>query len=126
MSDLLADLPRWSFGDSPELADALLALVLQGKKTATCWAAAQQGPSVAAEGAIVLDGAGQPGVLLETLACDALRYCDVGAEFAALEGEGDCSLDHWRAAHRRFFARQGMYADDMPLWCERFRLVKRF
>ena len=29
---------RFSFGDSPELADSLLALVLAGKKTATCGA----------------------------------------------------------------------------------------
>ena len=29
---------RFSFGDSPELADRLLALVLAGKKTATCGA----------------------------------------------------------------------------------------
>ena len=28
----------WSFGDSPGLADELLALVLMGKKTATCGA----------------------------------------------------------------------------------------
>ena len=43
----MTDLPRWSFGDSPELADALLALVREGRKTATCWAAAQMGPSCA-------------------------------------------------------------------------------
>ena len=28
--------PRWSFGDSPELADDLLDLVLSGAKRATC------------------------------------------------------------------------------------------
>ena len=30
------DAPRWPFGDSPELADELLALVLAGGKRATC------------------------------------------------------------------------------------------
>ena len=29
------------FGDGPELADELLHLVLEGKKTATCWDAAE-------------------------------------------------------------------------------------
>lgn len=31
------DAPRWPFGDSPELADELLALVLAGGKRATCF-----------------------------------------------------------------------------------------
>ena len=34
------------FGDSPALADELLALVLAGKKTATCWAASEGGKGV--------------------------------------------------------------------------------
>jgi uncharacterized protein YhfF len=122
----MTDLPRWSFGDSPELADALLALVREGRKTATCWAAAQMGPSAAGERGIVLDGAGQPALLVETISCVAMRYCDVGADFAALEGEGDLSLDYWRAAHRRYFTRAGVFADDMDLWCETFRVLERF
>ena len=121
-----SDLPHWSFGDSAELADALLALVREGRKTATCWAAAQMGPSVAGERGIVLDGAGQPALLVETISCVATRYCDVGADFAALEGEGDLSLDYWRVAHRRYFTRAGVFAEDMDLWCETFRVVERF
>jgi uncharacterized protein YhfF len=35
----MTDLKTFAFGDSPALADELLALVLAGKKTATCWAA---------------------------------------------------------------------------------------
>jgi uncharacterized protein YhfF len=120
-----ADLPRWSFGDSPELADALLALVRDGRKTATCWAAAQLGPSMVGERSVVLDGAGRPALLVETLSCVAMRYCDVSPEFAAAEGEGDLSLDHWRAAHRRYFERAGVFTDDMDLWCETFRVVER-
>jgi uncharacterized protein YhfF len=34
-------LPQFSFGDSPHLADELAALVLAGKKRATCWAAGE-------------------------------------------------------------------------------------
>jgi uncharacterized protein YhfF len=121
----MTDLPRWSFGDSPELADALLALVLDGRKTATCWAAAAIGPSAVGERSIVLDGAGQPAAVLETLSCQAVRFCDVEADFAAAEGEGDLSLDYWRAAHRRYFTRAGVFAEDMDLWCETFRVVER-
>ena len=46
----MADLPphyqsaiQFSFGDSPELADELLSLVLAGKKTATCGALREYG-----------------------------------------------------------------------------------
>jgi uncharacterized protein YhfF len=35
-----AELERFAFGDSPQMADALLALVLAGTKTATCSALA--------------------------------------------------------------------------------------
>jgi uncharacterized protein YhfF len=38
---MLPELESFSFGDSPELADELLELVLVGKKTATCWAASE-------------------------------------------------------------------------------------
>ena len=33
------DLETFSFGDGPALADELAAVVLDGRKTATCWAA---------------------------------------------------------------------------------------
>ena len=34
-------LEQFSFGDSPQLADELAALVLAGKKRASCWAASE-------------------------------------------------------------------------------------
>ena len=35
------ELGTFSFGDNPSLADQLLALVLEGKKRATCWAVSE-------------------------------------------------------------------------------------
>jgi uncharacterized protein YhfF len=35
------ELETFSFGDNPSLADQLLALVLEGKKRATCWQSAR-------------------------------------------------------------------------------------
>jgi uncharacterized protein YhfF len=51
----------FTFGDSPELADELLDLVLQGKKRATCWAESQ-GLLSAEVGKlmVVLDSKGTP------------------------------------------------------------------
>ena len=118
------DLESFAFGDSPELADELLALVLEGKKRATCWAVAE-GPKGAEIGKamVVLDGAGRPRAVLRTIELTQRRYGEVDAAIAFDAGEGDRSLGYWRDAHRRYFTRLKLFDPDMMLWCERFELV---
>lgn len=118
-------LEHFAFGDSPAMADELLALVLQGRKTATCWPASQ-GLKGSAAGAryVVLDGAGAPRVVIESTELVQRRFDEVPADFAAEEGEGDLSYAHWAAVHEDCFTREGAFAPDMMLWCERFRLVE--
>jgi len=118
-------LEHFAFGDSPAMADELLALVLQGKKTATCWAASQ-GLKGSAPNAryVVLDGAGAPRAVIESTELVQRRFDEVPADFAAEEGEGDLSRAHWAAVHEDCFTREGTFAPDMALWCERFRLVE--
>ena len=113
------------FGDSPELADELLALVLAGRKTASCWAAVEglKGAEVGKPWA-VKDSAGVVRCVLETVELTQRRYCDVDAAFAFEEGEDDRTLASWRAAHKRYFTRNGGFALDMLLNCERFRVVE--
>ncbi len=130
MSDAAIEgLPRWSFGDSPAMADALLALVLSGAKTATCGSlAACEGepwwPIRPGDRSVVLDGAGRPACVLETVDVALRRFDDVDQSFARDEGEGDLSLGWWRDAHRRYFERNGGWSPDMTLVCERFRVVR--
>ena len=65
---MLPELESFSFGDSPELADELLELVLVGKKTATCWAATEGDKGVAVgKRWIVKDGQGRTSAILETI-----------------------------------------------------------
>ena len=113
------------FGDGPELADELLALILAGKKTATCWDAAEglKGAEVGKAWA-VKNGAGEVRCVLETVELTERRFCDVDAAFAFEEGEDDRTLASWRAAHEAYFTRNGGFAPDMLLNCERFRLVQ--
>ena len=115
----------FAFGDSPELADELLALVLEGKKTATCWAV-KDGDKGAAVGVrwIVKDGGGRHRAVLETVELTRRRFPDVDAGFAHDEGEGDRSLAYWRQAHQDYFTRRGEFSPNMELFCERFRLVE--
>ena len=124
--------PAWSFGGTPEQADELLELVLSGKKTATAsakWDYDAEDEPLPAVGAlsILLDGTGRPRALIRTDRVEVVPFDQVDAEHAYLEGEGDRSLEHWREAHRRFFAEQATHAygvsDVMPVVLERFELL---
>ena len=120
------DYETFSFGDSPELANELVELVLAGAKRATCWAESQ-GLLSAEVGKLMvaLDGYDVPRAVLRTLELTKRRFYEIDEEFAFDEGEGDRSLRFWRDAHKRYFTRLGRYAPDMMLWCERFEVVER-
>ncbi len=122
-----------SFGDNPQLADELASLVVSGVKTATCsalweWEAANDPLPPAGLFTVVLAGDGAPVCIVETTEVTICPFDQVDARFAWEEGEGDRSLAHWRRAHHGYFARTlpligRSPAPDMPLVCERFRLV---
>ncbi len=116
---------RFAFGDGPALADELAALVLAGRKTATCWAASDGALTSLGKRMEMLDGSGTPLAVLATVELVLRRFDEVDAAFAFDEGEGDRSLAFWRSAHERYFRRLGKFAPDMLLYCERFRLVER-
>jgi uncharacterized protein YhfF len=86
------------------------------QKTATYWPAAEGGKRM-----VMLDGAGRPAAVVETVELTKRRFDEVDPGFAADEGEGDPTLAYWREAHRRYFTRWG----EFELWCERFRVVAR-
>jgi uncharacterized protein YhfF len=119
------DLESFQFGDNPALADELAALVMAGTKTATCWSAADGPITEVGKFMVVKDGTGTPLAVVETLELTQRRFLEVDASFAYDEGEGDRSLEYWRAAHTRYFTRKGQFAEDMLLYCERFRVVER-
>jgi uncharacterized protein YhfF len=123
------------WGDGPALADELGALIAQGIKTATCsalWEWEAEGNPIPQPGLItvVLDGHGEPLCIVETVEVSVRKYNEVNAVFAREEGEGDLSLNYWREAHRKFFSRVlpkfgKEFSEDMPLVCERFRVIYR-
>ena len=124
------ELDRFAFGDSAEMADALLALVLAGTKTATCGALTDyqdKGAQLPKPGqrSVVLNGKGEPGCIIETIDVRCCRFDAVDQDFARGEGEGDLSLSAWRKNHESFFRRNGGFSPDMMLVCRKFRLVER-
>ncbi len=121
------------FGDSPEMANRLLQLVLNGTKIATCsskweWEHENEMPLTPGTLAVILDGAGNARCILETLSVTPTPFCDVDEQFAYDEGEGERTLDWWRQAHWEFFSRTlpkigKRPSEDMILLCERFRVI---
>lgn len=131
------DLPEtapeaWAFGATPPQADDLLSLVLDGVKTGTAsslWDYEATGDPLPAVGelSILLDGRGEPRAVIETTDVRIVAFDAVTAAHAHAEGEGDRTLDHWRAVHERFWREHSENArgfePDMPVVCERFRLI---
>lgn len=125
----MSDAQTFAFGDTPQMADELLALVLTGVKTATCGALRDFPEDSAARPQVgrrdvVLDGKGRRAAVIETVEVTVCRFDEIDEQFAADEGEGLRTLAAWRECHQAYFERNGGFAPDMELLCERFRLVE--
>lgn len=126
---LVSSAVTFSFGDSPEMADALLALVIAGTKTATCgglrdYQSGAEAMPVVGRHDVVLDGKGRHAAVIETLEVNIRRFDQVDEAFAFNEGEGGRTLADWREGHQAYFERHGGFLADMELVCERFKLVE--
>ena len=117
-------LKTFKFGDSPELADRLAALVVAGVKTGTCSAAVHGPDAKIGERQICLSGDGMAVCEIETVDMQTLPFDAVTPEMAALEGEGDLSYRFWREAHEAYFQREGTWAPDMHVIFETFRVTR--
>jgi uncharacterized protein YhfF len=99
------------YGDSPELSEELLGLVKSGRKragTGLLWAYESDGEVVAKAGdiEIVLDHLHRPALVTRIVSSEVIPFNQVTAEYAAIEGEGDGSLEYWRRGHWNFFSRE--------------------
>lgn len=100
----------WPFGDSVELADELIALVLEGTKRATAGSVAEykaEGEALPQVGGfeIVTDGTMRPRAVLECTDVRVGPLSSIEDQFAYDEGEGDRTRDYWLDAHTAFFER---------------------
>ncbi|MAK59854.1 MAG: ASCH domain-containing protein [Ponticaulis sp.] len=119
-----ADLPLWPFGDSHELQERLAALIVAGVKTAGCGAKDLNEWSEPGERGLLVIRDTHPVALLEIETVEHMKFDEMSAEKAALEGEGDLSLEFWQEAHRKFFTRVTTFSEDMDVVFETFRLVE--
>jgi uncharacterized protein YhfF len=123
MTEALANLPRVAFGDTAEMNDRLMAAVLRGDKTGTCWAVAS-GTLGAVVGLrmVVHDASGRDGAVVEITELTERRFDDIDDDWGRIESDGDRA--GWRAVHEAYFRRLGVWAPNMAIWCARFRLVE--
>ncbi|MCR9205382.1 MAG: ASCH domain-containing protein [Halobacteriovoraceae bacterium] len=118
----------WSFGNTTEMADELGALVVEGKKTATCsLLRAYRGeeseiPQVGLY-SLICDGSENPLCVVFLTHTWICPYDEVDEVQAFEEGEGDRSLEYWRKAHLEFFSQYEGFHEKEDLICERFKVV---
>lgn len=123
------------FDDNAPAADELAALVLAGRKRATAtlvWACEAEGKPIPKPGdlSVVTLFSSQPVCVIETLGIQVMPFSEVGADFAATEGEGDGSLAYWQRVHTASFERVCQrlgreFSLSAPVVCETFAVVYR-
>jgi uncharacterized protein YhfF len=123
----------YAFGSGPAHADELLAFVTRGTKRATAGARSEleglEDPWPA-PGQLwgLLDGAGEPRYVAETVDVVTGRLGEVTPAFAWDEGEDDGTLETWLDGHRSWAADLAADAPDpepdhLEVLFERFRIV---
>lgn len=127
------DYEAWAFGDSKEMADELVELVLEGKKTATAsnytlYELEKEPLPFVGLHNIILDGKGEAVAIVETTSVKVVPFDEVTEEHAYLEGEGDRTLRYWRDVHESFFRKEledinRAFHYKISVVCEKFKLI---
>jgi 5-formyltetrahydrofolate cyclo-ligase len=91
-----------------EIANELLSLILQGKKTASSsllkdYEFTGDPLPVVGKYWMVLNKDLEPKCIVQTVKVERIKFKNVTKKIALAEGEGDLSLDYWRKVHIDFF-----------------------
>ena len=121
------------YGDSEALSQELLELIRSGKKragTGLLWAYEAESEPLPRQGdiEIVVNHQNEPALVTRLTSVKVMPYSEVSAEYAAIEGEGDGSLEYWRRAHWAFFSRECHRLarepqQSMPVICSIFEVL---
>jgi len=121
------------YGDSAELSKELLDLIKSGRKragTGLLWAYEHDREPIATTGdiEIVVDHRNLPSLITRIVRSEIVAFNEVSSEYAAIEGEGDGSLEYWRKGHWNFFSRECRRigrepTEAMPVICNVFEVL---
>jgi uncharacterized protein YhfF len=130
LSVTIARSPAAVAGMRGHLADELERPTAPRAGTSLLWAHEVEGEALPEVGDIdvVVDHEGEPVAVTRVTSVFVAPFGEVDADHAALEGGGDGSLAHWRAAHWDVFGREcarigRVPAEDMPVVCCAFELL---
>ena len=118
----------FAFGNSPEMADELLELVLAGKKTATVSVILEEEPQPQiGDVSLVLNGRGEPACTIRTTYLETVRFCDLTWEMVRQEGE-DETFEQWKTGNYGYWtqdaARRGYtFTEETMITFEQFEVV---
>ena len=116
------------FGDSDAMNRQLIALVRAGKKRATMGRLSDFGPGKEAKPVvgrcdIITQWDGTPAVVVRTVSVEEMPLNEISEDFALAEGENE-TYGEWYDDHRAYFERNGGWAPDMMMICERFEVIE--
>ena len=123
----------YGIGDSSELKQVFLELILEGKKRASTTLVRESmlegwpEPEVGQYN-IVLDGDDEPAAVIRTVSVRRCRFSDVDEEHAYWEGEDERTLDAYIREHTKYYTRIGgrlgfEFTPDMEVILDRYELV---
>lgn len=125
----------WYFCDNEESANDLAELTKKGIKRGTTslyflYEIENEKLPKVNEYNVITDWCGKPKCIIKTKNVTILPFKDVDDEFAAIEGEGDKSLEYWRKVHIEFFSKELnrlnlKFTEDMLVVFEEFEVVYR-
>jgi uncharacterized protein YhfF len=128
-----ADYDVVAFGDSPEMADELGSLILNGPKRATAglyrdFESDLDGLPKVGGYVVVVDGKAAPLCIFQTTQVRIGLLSSVDEKFAWDEGEGYRTREWWLVAHTDFFQRQAEregfeFTPNIKTVFERFKVV---
>ena len=134
----LDDLPRAEFAFPGPLRDRLVAAILSGAKTSTSslvleYERANEPLPTIGQLQAVVDSDDRRVAAIELIEVRVVRLADVDLQHVLEEGEGDESVEQWRAGHESFWHSAEVRAelgdasftvnDDTLVLAQRFRLV---
>lgn len=121
------------FGDTEEIANSCLKLVLKGKKHATSHSLMglqfrnEHLPKIG-DLTIITDWAGTARCIIRTVAVTLKPFFSITNTYAKTEGEGDGSLDYWKKSHWEYYTRElesfgKTPSESMIVVCEIFEVI---
>lgn len=127
------DYTSWHFCDNEKDANELVELAKKGTKRATAslyflYELEVEKVPEAGDISILTDWDGYAQCVIKNEKVSILPFRDITEEHAAIEGEGDKTLEYWRRAHRGIFEMDAelagmVFDEDMLVVFEEFEVV---